>query len=55
MEMFDELCKKFFKLGIAELVIDIGLTEEESELFGMELMSAFTGATSDDEIPSKSN
>ena len=32
MEMFDELCKKFFKLGIAELVIDIGLTEEESEL-----------------------
>ena len=55
MEMFDELCKKLFKQGIAELVIDIGLTEEESELFGMKLMSAFTGATSDDEIPSKSN
>lgn len=48
MTMFDELCVKFFDMSLTELIQDIGLDEDESEAFGMSLMSAFTGKKQDD-------
>lgn len=51
MEMFDGLCKKFFNMGLMELATDIGLEDTESELFGMQLMSAFTGSGQEETTP----
>lgn len=43
MTMFDDLCKKYFEMGLTDLVQDIGLNEEESEAFGIALMTSFIG------------
>lgn len=52
MEMFDNICVKYFKQSMMDLILDIGLVdEEESEKFGMELIKALTG--SEQTIPSK--
>lgn len=48
MNMFDEICNKFFNMGITELIQDIGLEENESEAFGVALMTSFTGAKQDE-------
>lgn len=48
MTMFDNLCIKFFNMNLTELIQDIGLDEDESEAFGVELMTAFTGKKQDD-------
>ena len=50
MTMFDEICNKFFNMGITELIQDIGLNENESEAFGVALMTSFTGTKQDDEL-----
>jgi hypothetical protein len=51
MNMFDELCMRFFNMGITELVQDIGLTEDESEAFGIALMTSFTGVRDENTSP----
>ena len=49
MKMFDDLCMKFFNMSMTELIQDIGLDEDESEAFGVGLMTAFTGANKQDD------
>ena len=43
VDLIDELCKKYFDLGLADLITDIELDETEVEKFGVDLMSAFSG------------
>lgn len=48
VDIIDELCQKYFNMGLAELITDIGLDENETEKFGVDLMSAFSGIKKDD-------
>lgn len=48
VDIIDELCQKYFNMGLAELITDIGLDENETEKFGADLMSAFSGIKKDD-------
>ncbi len=48
VDIIDELCQKYFNMGLAELITDIGLGENETEKFGVDLMSAFSGIKKDD-------
>lgn len=43
VDLIDDLCKKYFDMGLADLITDIGLDETEVEKFGVDLMSAFSG------------
>ena len=51
MTMFDDICHKFFNMGITEIIQDIGLNEEESEAFGIALVSSFTGSRDEGTSP----
>ena len=48
VDIIDELCQKYFNMGLAELITDIGLDENETEKLGVDLMSAFSGIKKDD-------
>ena len=43
VDLIDELCQKYFSMGLIETIQDIGLTDIEVEEFGKNLMSAFSG------------
>ena len=42
---FDEKCQEIFDMDLQELIADIGLTEEETEKFGKDLMNHLSGKT----------
>lgn len=48
VDIIDELCQKYFNMGLAELITDIGLEDKDTEKFGTDLMSAFSGIKKDD-------
>lgn len=43
LTMIDNLCNKYFNMTLTDLIQDLELDEKESEIFGEELMYAFTG------------
>lgn len=43
MNLLDKKCKKIFNLSFAELLADVGITEENVEKFTEELTKALTG------------
>jgi len=43
IDLIDELCKKYFNMGLIELIQELELKEDETEQFGIDLMSAFSG------------
>lgn len=43
VDLIDELCQKYFNMGLIETIQDIGLNDTEVEEFGKNLMSAFSG------------
>lgn len=45
LKIYDEICQKNFGMGISELIMDIGLTEEEQEGFGVDFIQALIGKT----------
>jgi hypothetical protein len=47
IDIIDELCQKYFNMGLADLITDIGLEDKEAEKFGVDLMSAFSGIDKD--------
>lgn len=47
VDLIDELCQKYFSMGLIETIQDIGLTDIEVEEFGKNLMSAFSGLEKD--------
>lgn len=46
-EFFDDICKRYFNMGLAELLVDMDLTEDtkQVEQFTTEFVSALTGQT----------
>lgn len=46
-DFFDDICKRYFNMGLAELLIDMDLTEDtkQVEQFTTEFISALTGQT----------
>lgn len=42
---FDEKCQEIFGMDLQELIDDIGLTDEEAEKFGKDLMNYLSGKT----------
>lgn len=46
-EFFDDICKRYFNMGLAELLVDMDLTEDtkQVEQFTTEFISALTGQT----------
>lgn len=51
MTMFDDLCKRYFEMGLTDLIQDIGLNDKESESFGVALMTSFTGVRDEVAFP----
>jgi predicted transcriptional regulator len=47
VDLIDELCQKYFSMGLIETIQDIGLNDIEVEEFGKNLMSAFSGLEKD--------
>lgn len=47
VDLIDELCQKYFSMGLIETIQDIGLNDTEVEEFGKNLMSAFSGLEKD--------
>lgn len=43
VELIDELCQKYFNMGLLDLLQDIELKDNEVEEFSKDLMSAFSG------------
>ena len=43
IDLVDELCQKYFDMGILNLIQDIDLNDNEVEAFSKDLMSAFSG------------
>lgn len=43
LTMIDNLCNKYFNMTLTDLIQELELDEQESEIFGEELMYAFTG------------
>lgn len=43
IDLIDELCQKYFDMGILNLIQDIDLNDNEVEAFSKDLMSAFSG------------
>ena len=48
VDLIGERFNKYINMGLAELITDIGLDENETEKFGVDLMSAFSGIKKDD-------
>ena len=46
-KFFDDICKRYFNMGLAELLVDMDLTEDtkQVEQFTTEFISALTGQT----------
>lgn len=46
-DFFDDICKRYFNMGLAELLVDMDLTEDtkQVEQFTTEFISALTGQT----------
>lgn len=46
-DFFDDICKRYFNMGLAELLVDMDLTEDtkQVEQFTTEFVSALTGQT----------
>lgn len=46
-KFFDDICKRYFNMGLAELLVDMDLTEDtkQVEQFTTEFVSALTGQT----------
>lgn len=47
VDLIDELCQKYFNMGLIETIQGIGLNDTEVEEFGKNLMSAFSGLEKD--------
>lgn len=47
VELIDELCQKYFNMGLLDLLQDIELKDNEIEEFSKDLMSAFSGVEKD--------
>lgn len=47
VELIDELCQKYFNMGLLDLLQDIELKDNEVEEFSKDLMSAFSGVEKD--------
>lgn len=45
LSFFDEKCQEIFNMDLQELIQDIGLTDEETEKFGQDLMNNLSGKT----------
>lgn len=43
VDIIDELCQKYFSMGLLDLIQDIDLNEKEVEIFSQELIVAFSG------------
>ena len=43
VELIDELCQKYFNMGLLDLLQDIELKDNEVEEFSKDLMSSFSG------------
>lgn len=53
LEIFDNICKRYFDMGLVDLVMDIGLDEKDTEKFGVELISNIVGVKMNNDIPSE--
>ena len=50
LDLYNEICQKYTKMDLAELMEDIGLNDKEAEQFGSDLSEALQGKT---KTPSK--
>ena len=46
VELFESLSQKYFGMNLGELILDIGLTNEEADKFGADFAKALAGQTS---------
>lgn len=53
MEFFQDFCKKITGMSLEELILDIGITEDESMQFGLDFSQLITGIKNKDEFPSE--
>lgn len=53
MEFFQNFCKKITGMSLEELILDIGITEDESMQFGLDFSQLITGIKNKDEFPSE--
>ena len=53
LEVIDGVCVDMFGMSLTDLILDIGLDESDTEVFGTQLVSILTGQ--DLETPSKAN
>lgn len=53
MEFFQNFCKKITGMSLEELMVDIGITEDESIQFGLDFSQLITGIKIDKTFPSK--
>lgn len=47
IDLIDELCHKYFSMGIIDLLQDVGVNDKEAEDFSKDLMVAFSGIEKD--------
>lgn len=47
IDLIDELCQKYFSMGIIDLLQDVDINDNEAEAFSKDLMVAFSGIEKD--------
>lgn len=52
LEFFQNFCKNITGMSLEELIVDIGLNEEESVQFGIDFSQLINGVRKEDEFPS---